>query len=85
MADGKSAHYQVFLPPYSPNLNLIERLWKLLRKKCINTHFYPDFKDFRKTVLHFFEHIQQYKKELDSLMTFKFQRLGKPTPLYRRS
>lgn len=76
---------QVFLPPYSPNLNLIERLWKLLRKKCINTHFYPDFKDFRKTVLHFFEHIQQYKKELDSLMTFKFQRLGKPTPLYRRS
>lgn len=72
---------QVFLPPYSPNLNLIERLWKLLRKKCINTHFYPEFKDFRKAVLNFFEHIQQYKKELDSLMTFKFQRLGKPTPL----
>ena len=36
---------QVFLPPYSPNLNLIERLWKLLRKKCINTYYYPDFKD----------------------------------------
>lgn len=69
---------QVFLPPYSPNLNLIERLWKLLRKKCINTHFYADFKDFRKAVLDFFEHIQQYKKELHSLITFKFQRLGKP-------
>jgi transposase len=68
---------QVFLPTYSPNLNLIERLWKFLRKKVINTHFYPDFKDFRQAILHFFEHIEQYKAELDSLMTFKFQRLGK--------
>ena len=67
---------QVFLPPYSPNLNLIERLWKLLRKKCINTHFYPDFKDFRQAILHFFEHLDQYKKELDTLITFNFQRLG---------
>ena len=69
---------QVFLPPYSPNLNLIERLWKLLRKKCISTHYYPDFKDFRQAVLHFFEHLGQYKKELDTLITFKFQRLGNP-------
>jgi len=69
---------QVFLPPYSPNLNLIERLWKLLRKKCISTQYYPDFKDFRQAILHFFEQIGQYKKELDSLITFNFQRLGKP-------
>lgn len=69
---------QVFLPPYSPNLNLIELLWKLLRKKCINTHFYPDFKDFRQAILNFFEHIGQYKEELDSLITFNFQQLRKP-------
>lgn len=31
---------QVFLPSYSPNLNLIERLWKFLRQKIINTAFY---------------------------------------------
>ena len=31
---------QIFLPAYSPNLNLIERLWKFLRKKVINTGFY---------------------------------------------
>ena len=30
----------IFLPPYSPNLNLIERLWKYLRKKVINTIYY---------------------------------------------
>ncbi|OWP63391.1 hypothetical protein CDA63_09300 [Hymenobacter amundsenii] len=31
---------QVFLPPYSPNMNLIERLWKYLRQKIINTTFH---------------------------------------------
>ncbi|MEJ7662224.1 MAG: transposase [Hymenobacter sp.] len=30
----------MFLPPYSPNLNLIERFWKYLRQKIINTTFY---------------------------------------------
>ena len=69
---------QIFLPPYSPNLNLIERLWKLLRKKVINTVYYPDFKDFRGAVLGFFENIEQYKTELKSLITFNFQRLSMP-------
>ena len=69
---------QIFLPPYSPNLNLIERLWKFLRKKVINTTYYPDFKDFRTAVLQFFENIKQYKTELKSLISFNFQRLTKP-------
>jgi transposase len=69
---------QIFLPPYSPNLNLIERLWKFLRKKVINTVYYPDFKDFRRAVLGFFENIEQYKTELKSLISFNFQRLSKP-------
>ena len=25
----------LYLPPYSPNLNLIERLWKFVKKKCL--------------------------------------------------
>lgn len=69
---------QVFLPAYSPNLNLIERLWKLLRKKVINTKFYPDFKDFRRAVLGFFENIHDYAEELRTLITFNFQRLTMP-------
>lgn len=70
---------QIFLPPYSPNLNLIERLWKLLRKKVINTVYYPHFKDFRTAVLRFFEHIEQYNTELKSLISFNFQRLSMPS------
>lgn len=69
---------QLFLPTYSPNLNLIERLWKFLRKKVINTKFYPTFEEFRRAVLAFFDNIEQYKPELETLITFNFQRLRKP-------
>jgi transposase len=69
---------QLFLPTYSPNLNLIERLWKFLRKKVINTKFYQTFEEFRRAVLAFFDNIEQYKPELETLITFNFQRLRKP-------
>jgi transposase len=46
---------QVFLPPYSPNLNIIERLWKLLRKKVIDPVFYRTKEEFRAGVLSFFK------------------------------
>lgn len=70
---------QFFLPTYSPNLNLIERLWKFLRKKVINTKFYPTFQEFRQAIMHFFSNVEQYKSELKTLITFNFQRLGKPS------
>lgn len=62
----------VFLPPYSPNLNLIERLWKFMRKKIINTNFYRTKEEFRQAILKFFQNIGQYKDELSSLMTLNF-------------
>lgn len=43
-----------FLPPYSPNLNPIERLWKWMKERVIyNTH-YPHFEDFKQAVFGFF-------------------------------
>ncbi|MCB0835957.1 MAG: IS630 family transposase [Bacteroidetes bacterium] len=63
----------VFLPPYSPNLNLIERLWKFLRKKVINTQFFRTKQLFRQAILDFFDHIDQYKSELETLLSLKFQ------------
>jgi transposase len=62
----------IFLPPYSPNLNLIERLWKFMRKKIINTKFYRTKEEFRQAVLLFFKNIKQYKDELSSMMTLNF-------------
>ena len=36
----------LYLPPYSPNLNLIERLWKLVKKHCLYSKYYADFTAF---------------------------------------
>ena len=64
------------LPTYSPNLNLIERLWKFLRKKVINLHYYPTFDEFRKAIHEFFANLKQYKEELKTLMRPNFQRFS---------
>jgi transposase len=63
---------QIFLPPYSPNLNLIERLWKFMRKKAIDTFFYRTFEEFKQKIFEFFQHIDQYKSELEPLISWNF-------------
>ena len=69
----------IFLPPYSPNLNLIERLWKFLRKKVINTGFYRTKGTFKKAIMNFFEQIDLYKEELESLLTLNFRLINSQT------
>ena len=49
----------VFLPSYSPNLNLIERLWKFMKKKVLYNKYYEKFDIFKEVTLEFFENIQQ--------------------------
>ena len=63
---------QVFLPPYSPNLNLIERFWKYLRQKIINATFYRTKGQFRTAVLDFFNRLPEFGPDLASLLTRKF-------------
>lgn len=63
-----------YLPPYSPNLNIIERLWKFFHQKH-NDKYFERFKDFEETVLTFFQNIHQYNKELKTLLTDSFQTL----------
>ena len=43
-----------FLPPYSPNLNPIERLWKWMKERVIYNTYYPEFEDFKAAVFGFF-------------------------------
>ncbi len=62
----------IFLPPYSPNLNLIERLWKFMRKKLLKSCFYGTFKAFKSAVLNFFEGITRYADELERFIGTKF-------------
>jgi transposase len=62
----------VYLPPYSPNLNLIERLWKFFKKKVMKNKYYEDFPTFRKAVELFFQNFSQYKDQMKILLNFKF-------------
>jgi transposase len=66
----------VYLPPYAPNLNLIERLWWFFKKKTLwNTH-YPTLAEFRAAIQRFFDNLGQWKAELASLLTSRFHLIG---------
>ena len=63
----------VFLPSYSPNLNIIERLWLFFHQKILYDKYYETFPEFKETVLSFFQNINIYRKELKSRLTDSFQ------------
>jgi transposase len=65
-----------YLPPYAPNLNLIERLWKFFHKKTLYNHYYPTYLEFKTASLDFFENMHQYQDELDTLLTENFHIIG---------
>ena len=66
----------VYLPPYAPNLNLIERLWWYFKKKTLWNTDYPTFAAFRNALRHFFETIGERKAELATRITDKFHLIG---------
>ena len=68
----------LYLPAYSPNLNLIERLWKFVKKKCLYSTYYANFKDFKQAISECLAQTHTtYKKELDSLLSLRFQTFEK--------
>jgi transposase len=62
-----------YLPAYSPNLNLIERLWKFYKRKILYHRYFPTLEQMRQCSLNFFSGIGRYAIELNTLMTEKFQ------------
>ena len=65
----------LYLPPYSPNLNLIERLWRLARKRVIQNKYYEKFSGYRDAIDNFIEDINKglFAEDMESLITLKFQ------------
>jgi transposase len=67
-----------FLPPYSPNLNLIERVWKFVKKKCLYSKYYEKFPAFKTAISDCLAEMPtKHKSELNSLLTLRFQTLQK--------
>jgi transposase len=64
----------LYLPPYSPNLNLIERVWRLVKSKCLRNKYYEDFATFRGEIDKFLDSLAGENKHLmKSLLTERFQ------------
>lgn len=64
----------LYLPPYSPNLNLIERAWKFIKKKAIVNRSFESFQLFQKAIQGCIDKFTtDYAQELDSLLTWNFQ------------
>ena len=67
----------LYLPPYSPHLNLIERLWKLVKKRCLTNRYYENFEKFHASIDDCLRHLHGVARaELDSLLTLRFQLFG---------
>lgn len=64
-----------FLPPYSPNLNLIERLWKFVKAEVLAATYFPDSKSFQKAIVNFLNqlHKKKMKKALNTRLSHNFQ------------
>ncbi|MCL2118502.1 MAG: IS630 family transposase [Planctomycetaceae bacterium] len=65
-----------FLPSYSPNLNLIERLWKFVKKKCLYNQYYETFDEFKAGINDCLDRVEtDDKEEIATLMQPNFQNL----------
>jgi hypothetical protein len=64
----------LFLPSYSPNLNLIERPWKFVKKECLACQWLKTFDAFTQAIDHCLNHLHTlHKAKMDSLLTLSFQ------------
>lgn len=64
----------LFLPSYSPNLNLIERLWKFVKKTSLNSRQHANFADFRRVIDQCLDELPTtHRSQINTLMTLNFQ------------
>jgi transposase len=67
----------LYLPSYSPNLNLIERLWRFVRKESLNSTYYEAFEQFTTAIDQCLDGLPTvHKSEMETLLTHKFQMFG---------
>ena len=68
----------LFLPAYSPHLNLIERYWRFVRKQCLYSKYYADFASFKQALIHCIQTVHtEHRQELETLLTWNFQSFRK--------
>lgn len=70
----------LFLPSYSPNLNLIERLWKFVKGECLNGKYYETFEDFQRSIETCLSQLtREHRTAMKTLLTRNFQLFDQET------
>ncbi len=64
----------LYLPSYSPNLNLIERVWKFVKSECLRTQYYASYQEFHTAIQQCLDDLpSKHKEAMDLLLTLEFQ------------
>ncbi len=64
----------LWLPTYSPHLNLIERLWKFVKAECLHGRYYPKFGPFTQAIIDCLADTGgRHQAQLNTLLTLNFQ------------
>ncbi|MBV8678525.1 MAG: hypothetical protein JO355_15290 [Planctomycetaceae bacterium] len=63
----------------SPNLNLIERLWKIVKREVLSCGYYEDFARFRAAIVDCLDQVEgEHTSAIESLLTLDFQNFDEP-------
>ena len=64
----------LYLTSYSPNLNLIERVWKFVKAECLRTKYYDNYEKFHAAIQQCLDDLpSKHKAAMDTLLTHNFQ------------
>jgi transposase len=64
----------LYLPSYSPNLNLIERVWKFVKAECLRSRYYANYEEFTTAIQQCLDDLPaKHKAAMDTLLTHNFQ------------
>ena len=72
----------LYLPSYSPNLNLIERLWKFVKKECLGCRVLPTYEAFTAAIDDCLANLDTcHKQQMATLLNLEFQLFDKDMPI----
>jgi DDE superfamily endonuclease len=72
----------LYLPSYSPNLNLIERLWKFVKKECLGCRVLPTYEAFTTAIEDCLANLDtRHKHQMDTLLNLEFQLFDEDVPV----
>lgn len=64
----------MYLPSYSPNLNLIERVWKFVKKQCLQSRYHANYGEFTAAIDQCLDDLgTKHKASMRTLLTHEFQ------------